>query len=382
MKVLYDYQAFAMQSHGGVSKSFAELITHLPLDVVYEIAVNDSPNIFLKEYKFRADVRSFRDRLNAFLGGYNFRGKRRIFNAVSMFSSKSKDKESNKEYASRVLKKNNFDIFHPTYFDDYFLKFLNQKPFVLTIHDMIPELFPEYFGVDDFQIRMKKKLAPLASQIIAVSENTKSDIIKILGIEEEKISVIYHGKPDIISDFSEHSPYNFPYLLYVGQRWAYKNFEPLLYAFAEIAKQDQKIHLVCTSEPFNKKELNLIEKLNLKERIIHTFVMTEELFNLYHHALAFVYPSEYEGFGMPILEAFACDCPVLLNESSCFREIGGDAALYFKMDSDKSNFVEVYNTLQYQREMLIAKGRERLHNFSWEKSANKLADIYRQCITL
>jgi len=126
----------------------------------------------------------------------------------------------------------------------------------------------------------------------------------------------------------------------------------------------------------------LIEKLNLKERIIHTFVMTEELFNLYHHALAFVYPSEYEGFGMPILEAFACDCPVLLNESSCFREIGGDAALYFKMDSDKSNFVEVYNTLQYQREMLIAKGRERLHNFSWEKSANKLADIYRQCITL
>ncbi len=381
MKVLYDYQAFAMQSHGGVSKSFAELITHLPLDVKYEIAVNENPNIYLKDYIFRSDVRSFRDRLNAFLGGHKFKGKKLIYNAVSLFSYKSKENERNKDYAVRVLKRNDFDIFHPTYFDDYFLNYLNQKPFVLTIHDMIPELFPEYFEIDDFQVEMKKKLAPLAAHIIAVSENTKKDIVEILGVDEKKISVIYHGKPDVSLNFSAHSPYSFPYLLYVGQRWAYKNFETFLYSFAKLAKLDSKINLVCTSEQFNSKELKIIDNLDLKGRIIHSFVTTEQLFNLYHHALAFVYPSQYEGFGMPILEAFACSCPVLLNDTSCFREIGGKAALYFNMDRDKSNFIDVYVAMKDQREKMIAQGHERLTLFSWKTSANKLTDVYKKCFS-
>ena len=91
------------------------------------------------------------------------------------------------------LQKGEYDIFHPTFFDDYFLPYLKGKPFVLTIHDMIPELYPLFFRPDDIHIILKRKLAPLAKAIIAVSENTKQDIVRILGIPEEKIHVVYHG---------------------------------------------------------------------------------------------------------------------------------------------------------------------------------------------
>lgn len=380
MKILYDHQAFSMQSHGGVSKSFVELITHLPGDIKYDISINENDNIYLKENKFICEVRSYEQRLKEFAFSYKFKGKRRIFNSLNSLTEKSKERETNLSFSIRLIKKGEFDVFHPTFFDDYFLKYLRDKPFILTIHDMIPELFPQYFKSDDYQIEMKKKLAPLATQIIAVSENTKRDIVNLLNINENKISVIYHGAPEIKNEFSEKSPYPFPYILYVGQRWEYKNFNFLLRNFALLAEKDVNIHLLCTSEPFNVQEKELINKYNLQDRIVHSYVNQQELFNLYHHALVFVYPSEYEGFGIPILEAFACGCPVMLNNSSCFPEIGGDAAIYFDISEKDTNFIERYNQAILNREYLIKKGFERGREFSWTKSSEKLSLVYKNCI--
>ena len=102
--------------------------------------------------------------------------------------------------------------------------------------------------------------------------------------------------------------------------------------------------------------------------------------DLYHYALAFVYPSSYEGFGIPILEAYKADCPVMLNRSSCFPEIAGDAAVYFKMDDVGSDFEEQFETLYHlnsnERNQLLVKQRERLSLYSWEKSAQKLSEVY------
>ena len=108
------------------------------------------------------------------------------------------------------------------------------------------------------------------------------------------------------------------------------------------------------------------------------------MFSLYHHAKCFVYPSEYEGFGIPILEAYQADSPVLLNNASCFPEIAGDAAIYFNMDSNNSNLAEQIEYLlsmsTEERRILLTKQKERLTRFSWEKSAKQLADVYQSVI--
>ena len=121
----------------------------------------------------------------------------------------------------------------------------------------------------------------------------------------------------------------------------------------------------------------------MKERFIHIFVETRQaLLDLYHNAIAFAYPSSYEGFGIPILEAYIADCPIMLNRASCFPEIAGDAAIYFSMGKESSDFEEkfesVYHLNSNEREQILIKQRERLKQYSWKKSAAELAQIYQK----
>ena len=123
----------------------------------------------------------------------------------------------------------------------------------------------------------------------------------------------------------------------------------------------------------------------MKDRFIHMFMeTTQDMMDLYHNAVAFVYPSSYEGFGIPILEAYKADCPIMLNHASCFPEIAGDAAVYFTMKKDSSDFEEKFETLYHlngnEREALLDKQRERLKRYSWEKSAKELVNIYKRLI--
>jgi glycosyltransferase involved in cell wall biosynthesis len=278
------------------------------------------------------------------------------------------------------LKKGRFDLFHPTYFNDYFLPYLNGKPFVITIHDMIPELYPQLFCPDDIQVVMKRKLANLADAIIAVSENTKNDIIRIFNIPEEKIHVVYHGC-SLESSPKTNSPFKFPYLLYVGDRYGYKNFFPFVKQVTPILKQHKGLRVICTGHPFKKEEKKLFKKYGVNNLFVNKWIKTDDdLFTLYHNAKCFIYPSDYEGFGIPILEAYQADCPVLLNQASCFPEIAKDAAIYFNINSNDNslskNLEKVLLMNESEKEMLLAKQRTRLTNFSWKKSAEQLARIY------
>jgi len=289
----------------------------------------------------------------------------------------------NRNYLFYLLRKGDFDVFHPTFFDDYFLPYLNGKPFVLTIHDMIPERYPQYFGKDDFQIVMKKKLAPLASAIIAVSENTKKDIIRILNIPEEKIHVIYHGSSFPIAH--EKRIYAFPYILFVGERGYYKNFIPFVEYLRPILQHHKDIQVVCTGRPFEQKEKDMLREYGVEDRFYHRCVMSDdEMYSLYHNAICFIYPSEYEGFGIPILEAYHAECPVLLNDASCFPEIAGDAAIYFKIDKDSSDLADKVEQLLSlsleERRSLIDSQKDRLKRYSWENSAKQMAAIYQSIV--
>lgn len=378
MRVLFDSQAFDMQTIGGISRCFAELFLHLPKDVEAKIGVLESNNIYLRNLGF-----PYRGQLyDKFICKKSFYGKARLFNWYNSIIGRNYwGDQYNKTYCKKILLEKRVDIFHPTYFSDWYLPYLGNTPFVLTIHDMIPERFPQFFKVDDFQIRMKRKLAPLASKIITVSENTKTDVVQILGVPEEKVEVIYHGVNSSDISISSTSFYDFPYLLYVGSRYGYKNFIPFLKSCKEIFEKYKELKLICTGNDFTPNELTHIYNIGLSSRIIHRFVKTdEELMNLYHHAVCFVYPSLYEGFGIPILEAYQAQCPVMLNKRSCFPEIAEDAAIYFDMNEETSDFAKIfeafYNNYSYNKDELIIKQNIRLKKYSWDHSAKQLADVY------
>lgn len=386
MKVLYDYQCFDMQTHGGVSRCFAELYRCLPEEVKAKIGVTETNNVYLQELGFNKAGELYEH----FIAGRNFSGKKFLFKLFYNFYYGNYSRwdhwpKHNRDYSIKLLTDQNFDILHPTFYGDYFFKYIGNKPFVMTVHDMIPELYPQYYPRDNFQILKKKILLPKAAHIIAVSENTKRDIIRIAHIPEEKISVIYHGADSVSYKASTTPIFDFPYILYVGDRDMYKNYDLFSQECLYILRKYKELKVVCTGKPFNAQEESFFKENGVTNRFIHQFVTTNQMmFDLYHGAEVFVYPSAYEGFGIPILEAYKSDCLVMLNQASCFPEIAGDAAVYFYMNNHKSDFIEkfewLYNLSASEKEGLLQKQRMRLERFSWEKSAKQLASVYENVL--
>lgn len=373
-----------MQYFGGVSKCFCELISHFPENVEAEIGIVQSNNVHLKQSGLCSKLQSVGMDSYKFGVRYSFRGRYRLYSTMNrLFSSLPTAENINKSKTIEMLKQGEYDIFHPTFFDSYFLPYLNDKPFVLTVHDMMPEIFPKYFGKNDMQIKGKKKLVDKASAIIAVSKQTKNDLIDILNVPENKVTVIYHGGPQ--KEVITGDPIiKVPYFLYMGTRNAYKNFDRLVIAFSQVAESHKDLLLVCTGGDFNASEMRLLQKYGVEDRVVHLFASEKDVKNLYAFAKAFIYPSLYEGFGMPILEAFAYGCPVLLNKKSCFPEIANDAGVFFRDDNDFSDLREkmeaVLDWNAEKRELIIQRGYERLTFFRWEESSRQLLAVYHSII--
>lgn len=378
MRILYDYQTFQMQRYGGISNSFVNLMKNLPPDIDYQIGIKDSDNVHLKENHLVA-VGSMKT-LDSYFGKNSYRGKGHLNKmARTLFPSLESDYK-NRHYSEKLLANGNYDVFHPTYFDDYFLPFLGEKPFVLTVHDMIPELLHLN---DPLQIAWKKELVPLASHIVAVSHQTKHDLMELMDVPESKITVIYHGAPEKIEPKAV-MPEGLKYFLYVGRRDVYKGFQTMVSALAPILKAGQ-MHLVCTGPEFSDEERLYLRGLGIENQVKSIRANDQEMQGLYAHAQCFIFPSFYEGFGIPILEAYQANCPVVLNHASCFPEIAGDAAVYFSISQDGST--DLYDVMcrfllwsDQQRDALLEKQRARLALFSWKKSAEQLAAVYRKVI--
>ena len=386
MNVLFDSQIFDLQTHGGISRCFAELYTHMPEHVRAKIGIVETNNIYLQQYGFK----HVGDTYLEFMGSHSpflrrLRYKMHYQFKYGKYSHWNRTPQLNQLEQERLLKEGDYDVFHPTFYNPYFLPYMGDKPFVVTVHDMIPEIYTQFFAKDGIMKQWKQEVVPKASHIVAVSEYTKQDLIRIMGIAEDKISVVYHGADDSPYIPTPQRPYDFEYILYVGERSFYKNFMPFYQECLPLLKRYKDLKVVCTGKPFTEEELSVFEGTGMKNRMIQIFTTSDQqLMDLYHHALAFVYPSEYEGFGIPILEAYKADCPVMLNHASCFPEIAGDAAIYFGFQSSSPKFEEQFEALyhldSHERESLLAKQRDRLKKFSWEESARSLAKIYEQVI--
>lgn len=371
MKILYDHQIFQMQEFGGISKVYCEMIPLLNKYCNCSISVKYSNNQYLHNTHLVKGIK--------YLKKYNipFLSKLSLYQ-TDFVQRILYNKNRNKTISIRSLKKQKFDVFEPTFFDPYFLDYLNGKPFVLQIHDMIPELFPMYYEKQHPQIINKRILSPLAAHIHTPSQKTKDDLVNLLNIDPSKITVIPHGWSPMPTPNTER-PINNPYILFVGERNGYKNFSKALQELALIKQKEPDLHLICTGKDFSIDEMKEISLMGLTDSIHHIYASESMLSTMYFYAEAFIYPSAYEGFGLPILEAWSLDCPVFLNNASCFPEIAGDAAVYFDIEQYgdlAEKMISFLHSSEKDKLTLITKQSNRLKIYSWDKTAELLYEMY------
>lgn len=290
------------------------------------------------------------------------------------------------------------DLIHYPFFDFFFLTLplIKKKPTVVTIHDCTPLVFPEKYpaGIKGkVKFLIQKTALRNVSAVIADSENSKKDIIRFLGVPENKIYVIYLAADSRFRKLPTVNKqllvkYDLPpkFALYVGDVNYNKNLPNLIRAFASLKRKD--FYLVLVGKAFENKSLPeikdllfLINKLNLKERVkILGFVEDEDLVGIYNLAQVYVLPSLYEGFGLGILEAMACGCPVLTSKTSSMPEVAGEAAVLVNPYSvnEIAEGIEKIAENRLLRNKLIEKGLLRAKSFSWEKTAHETVEIYQK----
>jgi len=370
LRILMDPQAFLMQQYGGVSRYMTELYKRFLLKehIEVKLPVLYSENIYLREEQLAP-------RFLSFFHKRKFKGKARLLHyTVHQYSKKKVVAE---------LKRQQFDVFFPTSNDVYFLKHLEQKPFVMTVHDMINELFPGKASRDKLTVKNKLLLMQQAAKIMAVSQNTKNDILKLYPfIDEARIDVIYlaqslTGAHKTVKDLPPD------YILFVGSRVGYKNFDFFIEAIAPILENDKTLSLICAGGgSFSKEEKTRINKIGLSNRVIQRDFTNDELAAYYKAARVFVFPSAYEGFGIPVLEAMYCGCPVVLPYHSSFPEVAGDAGVFFELNNKKDLADKVMLILNNGslRTEYIQKGKVQEAKFSWENTVNKCIETMESAL--
>lgn len=248
---------------------------------------------------------------------------------------------------------------------------------------MIHELFASEFPRRDRTAHNKQRALERADHIISVSHCTKRDLCRLFSIPAEKVSVVHLGFDRIANPEPERAGTTKPFILYVGQRAGYKNFAGLLQAFASNRQLVREFELVAFGGgSLNVAEVALIRKLNLEGRVRQIGGSDSVLGALYRAARALVYPSKYEGFGLPPLEAMSLDCPVVASCTSSIPEVVGDAAELFDPE-DAGRMASAISSVVFdnaRRYQLIDSGQRRLHTFSWERCARETEGVYRSVL--
>jgi len=294
------------------------------------------------------------------------------------------------------IRREKIDLMHFPHFN---VPILNTKKFVVTIHDLILTKFSTrrattlnpifYFFKNVFYKLIIYSAIKRAKKIIAVSNFTKSDIIKQFRAEEEKIKVIYEGVANDLKiyklkdDKEVKLRYNIttPYLLYVGNAYPHKNLEGLVEVFAKIRKKYLQLNLILVGKEdyFYSRLKKEIRRKGQAENIKFTgYVPDRDLAAIYKGALFYVFPSFYEGFGLPPLEAMEHGCPVLSSKETCLKEILGRAALYFDPNNKEDMKNKIIRIIEDRnlRQELIEKGYKQVKKYSWKECARKTLAVY------
>lgn len=279
------------------------------------------------------------------------------------------------------------------FFSPYYGSARTSAAEVFTVHDMIFELFPHYFprtsSYIQRSIKEKRRCMERASALIAVSESTARDIVTCYPhVNADKITVIYHGVSDFFFETSarQHGVGGKPFFLYVGNRILYKNFLRVLSAFGQSGLgRDFDLRVISpTVDGFSPHEAECLDRYQLRGSVhLMSAVDDAVLRQSYQAAVAFVYPSEYEGFGLPILEAMASGTIVATSNRSSMPEVGGDVAFYFDptdADSIADCLRQVADLPARQRSDRIALGIARAKTFTWSRCQQQTVDLLRRFV--
>ena len=366
MKILFDHQIFTQQSYGGISRYFVRLAQGLlslgnQIDVVAPVHCNRYLKNLPKTHVHGIELDHFPPRTGH----------------LSMMA--------NHHLSKFLLRSNSSEILHETYYSAKPV-FPSAKGRVLTVYDMMHEKYAANFSPKDAGIKYKRLAVERADHVICISNSTKLDLCELFNIPDHQVSVVhlayekFEAQPVDIARPNEVRPF----LLFVGSRWGYKNFERFLRAVALSPALKMEFDVVAFGGgPFTPTEQALIEELSFGPNKVRQVGGNDAVLGrLYAQARAFVYPSVYEGFGLPPLEAMAQDCPVISSNSSSMPEVVGDAGAYFDpldIEAQAQTISDVVLDDQ-RRNALIAAGRKRLSLFSWERCALETQAVYQKVL--
>jgi glycosyltransferase involved in cell wall biosynthesis len=265
---------------------------------------------------------------------------------------------------------------------------LKKKPLVLTVYDLTNEKFNDQSPLTIKVLAWKKKLIERADHIIAISENTRKDIIEYYHVAPEKITTVYLSggfETKILNEVDADEIKTLPekFILFVGSRGSYKNYTAFLKEVAPVLKEQNISLVIAGGGPLNASEQSQIKEMELTDKVVaFSHVSDIVLAQLYKKALVFIFPSLYEGFGLPVLEAMQCNCPVLLSNNSSLPEVGGTAAAYFDpfvTGALKENLEKLLANNE-EREKMIEQGLQQIKKFNWDKTAQGHLDVYKRLL--
>jgi glycosyltransferase involved in cell wall biosynthesis len=365
-KIVYDHQTFCLQAYGGISRYFCELATR-----VAQLPGFDTKVVAPFHYnRHLAESSALQTALHLHVDKPEWGRWCRAANSALA------------PWLNRVSRP---ALIHRTFYKP--LPTPAGVPVVVTVFDMIHELFSSEFRADDATLHFKRRSVESADHVLCISQSTARDLMRLFGTPADKISVTYLGCSAVFAapqTPGETSPHLRPYLLYVGHRGGYKNFDGVLQAYAaSSALQNAFDLMVFGGPPLSSDELALIGRLGIAHhRVVHRGGSDADLALIYRHARAFVYPSRYEGFGIPPLEAMSSGCAVACANTSSLPEVVGDAAVLFDPD-DTDAMRRALETVCFDGEVraqVLAAAPARVKALTWERCALDTAAAYARTI--
>jgi glycosyltransferase involved in cell wall biosynthesis len=362
LRILYDHQVFSLQNAGGASRYHYELARNL----------SARPDVYVSAYLgLNGNVHPF-----ASLDG------------ARVLSIRSTMRPGMARYATnealtgiRGLLAGRWDIYHPTLYRS--MPYIRRAKMVVTHHDCTHERFPELFPDVKRIMRAKTRLFSSADAIICVSESSRRDLLQFYSIDPKKTHVIHHGLEPTNKD--EMVGRNFmqnrrrPFLLYVGARHGYKNFVRLLHAYASAGLAKDYDLLAVGGGEWTANETEMALRLNIFDCMSLLPIADDNLLaEAYSRAALFVYPSLYEGFGFPPLEAMSAGCLTAVGRTSSLPEVCGEATFYFDPADESSIEKCLQEALNSEtREEKIKAGTQRVRTFSWSRCAEQTLQVYQ-----